>query len=260
MTILQALFLGIVQGITEFLPISSSGHLIFFEHIFNLPVESLLAFDVAVHGGSLLAILWYFRKQWMSFFQETIEDIKTPVQLKNSHLLKLIIGTIPAVIVGLLAKDFIEQYFRGMWTVIILWILVGIGLFLSDKAKDISKKVTHKQSFIIGCVQALAILPGISRSGSTIATGMFLGIQREKAAEFSFFLGAIAIFGAIVLTLLEGATLTSTSTLMIGFLASFVSSLFAVSWLMKILKSKSLKPFAYYLWIVAIIAIIIELV
>ena len=260
MSLLQAFFLGIIQGITEFLPISSSGHLIVFENIFGLSVAELFTFDIAVHAGSLLAIVWYFYKQWKSFFVSTLQDIRSVRRWKNSQFLLLIIGTIPAIIIGLLWKDSIEVYFRNTLTVALFWIIIGILLYFSVYAKEKTDIISPKQSLLIGIVQACAILPGISRSGSTILTAMFLGIRRQKAAEFSFFLGAIAIFGAMILTLLsENISELFTPVTIIGFLSSSLSSLFAVSWLMKILKSGTLRPFAYYLWGASFLVILFTL-
>ncbi len=238
MTILQAILLGVIQGITEFLPISSSGHLIIFESLFGLKVEELLDFDIALHMGTLLAILIYFRK-----------DIWELLTFKNPKLIKFIlIGTIPAVVIGFLFKDAIEAALRSPFSVSILMITVGILFLLPEKL--FVKKQTNlnlKKSIIIGLAQSLALMPGVSRSGATILSGTWLGLSREEAARFSFLLGSIAIFGAGLLAAkdLDQVTIES-SVLAAGFLASFVAGIFSIGFLMKFLKKYSLKVFGVY--------------
>jgi undecaprenyl-diphosphatase len=238
MTVLQAILLGVIQGITEFLPISSSGHLIIFESLFGLKVEELLDFDIALHMGTLLAILIYFRK-----------DIWELLTFKNPKLIKFIlIGTIPAVVIGFLFKDAIEAALRSPFSVSILMITVGILFLLPEKI--FVKKQTNlnlKKSIIIGLAQSLALMPGVSRSGATILSGTWLGLSREEAARFSFLLGSIAIFGAGILAAkdLDQITIES-SILAAGFLASFVAGIFSIGFLMKFLKKYSLKVFGVY--------------
>lgn len=238
MTFLQAILLGVIQGITEFLPISSSGHLIIFESFFGLKVEELLDFDIALHMGTLLAILIYFRK-----------DIWDLLTFKNPKLIKFIlIGTIPAVVIGFLFKDAIEAALRSPFSVSILMITVGILFLLPEKI--FVKKQTNlnlKKSIIIGLAQSLALMPGVSRSGATILSGTWLGLSREEAARFSFLLGSIAIFGAGLLAAkdLDQVTIES-SVLAAGFFASFVAGIFSIGFLMKFLKKYSLKVFGVY--------------
>lgn len=238
MTFLQAIILGVIQGITEFLPISSSGHLIIFESFFGLNVEELLDFDIALHMGTLLAILIYFRK-----------DIWDLLTFKNPKLIKfLLIATIPAVVLGFTFKDAIEEALRSPTSVSILMITVGI-LFLLPETLFVKKRgnLNLPKSILIGFAQSLALMPGVSRSGATILSGTWLGLSREEAARFSFLLGSIAIFGAGILATkdLDQVTIES-SVLAAGFAASFIAGIFSIGFLMKFLKKYSLKVFGVY--------------
>jgi undecaprenyl-diphosphatase len=232
MSLLQALLLGIIQGITEFLPISSSGHLVLTESLLNLNVDELKDFDIIVHVGTLLAILIYFRRE----------------VLNTKYWPYLIIGTIPAVIVGLTLEDQIDAIFRSSLSVGLVMILVGLLFTLPERKQSTQKKLTWKNAILVGLAQAVAIIPGVSRSGSTIFTATFLGLNREEAARFSFLLGSIAIAGAGFLTALDLSEITlGYDRLIAGFIAALVSGLFAVSWLMKYLKNHTLRKFGIYL-------------
>ncbi|MFA5793077.1 MAG: undecaprenyl-diphosphate phosphatase [Candidatus Gracilibacteria bacterium] len=230
MTFFYAILLGLLQGITEFLPISSSGHLVILESFMHLDVESLKDFDVMLHLGTLIAILIFF---WKDIWQ-----------IKRWPI--LILASVPAIIIGLLFEDQIDAIFRNQISVAIIMIIVG-ALFLIPQ-KNTKNQINYLRGFLIGCAQAVAIIPGVSRSGSTIFTGTMLGITREESARFSFLLGSIAIAGAGFLTAvdLDTAQLLPTPILLAGFLASFLSSIFAVSFLMNFLKKHSLKAFGIY--------------
>lgn len=244
MTIWQSLILGIMQGITEFLPISSSGHLILAEAAFNLEIESLTSFDILLHIGSLIGIIVYFRKKIMEIF---LKDKK--------YIGYLIIGTIPAAVVGFTFEDTINTVFREVFPVGIAMLATGALFLISEKFKLKNKNINTKNSLLIGIAQMFALIPGISRSGSTMATGLLTGLERTKAAEFSFLLGAIAITGAGVLQINNINELPSANTSVIGTLASAVTSYFAIKFLMKFYKNNTLKPFAYYLFFIGVIAI-----
>ena len=229
MTILQAIFLGLLQGITEFLPISSSGHLVVAESLLKLDVSALKDFDITLHVATLLAILIYFRR-----------DL-----LNTKWWPWLIFGSVPAAIIGFTLEDQIDALFRSAKVVGILMMIMG-ALFLIPQRQN-NKPINGWRALLMGCGQALAIISGISRSGATIFTGMQLGMKREEAARFSFLLGAIAIAGAGLLKALDTQTLElPLAILSAGFLASFLSSLLAVSWLMKFLKNHSFKVFGIY--------------
>ncbi|MBU1018735.1 MAG: undecaprenyl-diphosphate phosphatase [Patescibacteria group bacterium] len=248
MSIFHSLILGLLQGITEFLPISSSGHLVLFETILKLEVETLKGFDVALHVASLLAILFYFRKK---IIQIILKDQK--------YILWLIVGTIPAVAIGLTLEDKIDAIFRGTLAVGIVMAVTATFFLIAEKFKPQKSNLTAKKSFIIGLAQALALIPGVSRSGSTIAAGLLTGAERVKAAEFSFLLGSVAITGAGLLTALDDPQLPATQPLIAGFLASLIASYFAIKFLMYFFKKNTLKPFAYYLFAVSALTIILSL-
>ncbi len=245
MTLLQAILLGIVQGITEFLPISSSGHLVLFESLFQLNVDQLKDFDIVVHVGTLLAILVYF---W--------RDIINP-----KYWPWLIVGTIPAVIIGFTLEDQIDSLFRSALSVGIIMLVLGLIFMIPEKwGQTTGKKITWWRALLIGIAQAIAIIPGVSRSGSTILTGRMLGINREEAARFSFLLGSIAIAGAGLLTALDlSQSDLSVTTLIAGFLAAFISGLISVVLLMRFLKQHSLKVFGIYLSSLGVLVVLISL-
>jgi undecaprenyl-diphosphatase len=238
-TIFQAIILGLVQGITEFLPISSSGHLILVESFLGLHIDELKDFDVALHVGTLLAILLYFRRDLLNFKLWPY----------------LIFASVPAALVGFFLEDQIDALFRSAQSVGAALLLVGLLFFIPQKQNN--KTLTWGRALAIGCAQACAIIPGVSRSGSTLFTGMQLGMKREDAARFSFLLGSIAIAGAGLLKALRFEALqVEPAALLAGFLAAFASSLFAVSWLMNYLKTHSLKVFGIYRVIVGALIIL----
>ncbi len=229
MSIFEAIFLGVVQGVTEFLPISSSGHLIVAETLLGLHVDGLKDFDVALHVGTLLAILVYFRKDLLHF----------------KWWPWLILGSIPAALVGFTLEDQIDALFRGASSVAIMMIIVGLLFFIPQRHED--RPLTWWRALLMGCGQAVAIIPGVSRSGASIFTGMQLGLKREEAARFSFLLGSIAIGGAGLLKALDTTELTIPSHILLAALVSaFFSSLLVASWLMKFLKKHSFRAFGIY--------------
>lgn len=244
MTLLQAIILGLIQGITELLPISSSGHLVLTEAWMHLDVEKLKSFDVALHVGTLGALVLYFRK-----------DILGMLLLKNKTLvLQLILAMIPAVIAGLLLNDWLDATFRSPSWVAFWMIFVGIFFLVAEKMPKVKKQetITFKNAALIGIGQMFALIPGVSRSGITIISGMFQGITREAAARFSFLLGSVAIAAAALFTVVKGepgggdAVMVSNGALAAGMLAAFVSSFAAISFLMPYLRKHSLAIFAYY--------------
>ncbi len=253
---MSAIILGALQGVTEFLPISSSGHLAIMEHFLNLPISAtdLEMFDIFLHGGSLLAILIYFWRDWINVLKEFWQMVTKLKFDKNTLAAKLVIGTIPAIIFGLLFKGVLTGRFRNLGYIAFFVILVGIVyLYVEWKGKkNHMESVSFKKSFIIGTAQALALIPGVSRAGSTMATGMLLGIKRKAAARFSFMLGAVAILAANVYALISiksGAVMPNLSFTLIGTGVSFIFSLFSISWLLKFLEKNTLRPFAFYLMI-----------
>jgi len=265
----DALILGAVQGIAEFLPISSSGHLVLLENFLGLDFESLKSFDVAVHMGTLLAIFLYFRKDIWEMIKALgrlfIGKLKV-TDFYGKMIVFIIIGTIPAVLLGLFAGDAIDSYFRNPHQVAINILVVAfiflIGEWVYKKYYNNNFKVlTWGKSLVIGIAQSIALVPGVSRSGASIVTGLFQGIRREEAARFSFLLGIPAILGAGLLTFLKvrkglGAPVEM-SNLIIGFSSSFIFGIVSIAFLMRFLKKHSLTVFAVYRILLAVAVLFI---
>ncbi|WP_159946411.1 undecaprenyl-diphosphate phosphatase [Polaribacter septentrionalilitoris] len=258
MDIIEAIVLGIIQGLTEFLPVSSSGHLELAKAILgdtSVPEESL-TFTVVLHFATALSTLVIFRK-------EVLDIIKGLLQFKwNEEFqfsLKIILSMIPAVFVGLLFEEQLESFFGGKILLVGAMLLVtAILLLLADKAKNTNKNVSISNSIIIGVSQAIAMLPGISRSGATISTSVLLGVDRTKAARFSFLMVVPLIFGKIGKDILGGDLNFQSSEIMpiaIGFIAAFVSGLLACKWMIALVKKSKLSYFSLYCAIVGLVAI-----
>jgi len=266
MTILEALILGIVQGVAEFLPISSSGHLIVLQRVFGIE-EPLVTFDIFLHVGSLVAIV-------IVFWRDIWTLIKNPFS-KMTGL--LIVGTLPVVVGGfiLYATGILENNFRsGLWLAC-AFTVTGFFLLLADKITDTTKKeqdITYKDALIVGLFQALALPPGISRSGTTIMGGLSRGINRDAAAKFSFMLAIIAIAGAGLLDLVASlrgsdyyemfadASSIGIVPMMVGFTASLVVGYFSIRLLLELIKKCKLKYFSYYVWALAALILVDYLV
>jgi undecaprenyl-diphosphatase len=204
MSVLEAIVLGIIQGATEFLPVSSSGHLVLTEHLLGLTDESVV-FEVAVHAGTLAAVLLYFRTRILSILRGVFGQSGLPAENDAARrmLIFLVIGSVPAAVTGLLFKSEIESFFGNPRQTALFLIVTGVWLLLMRFAGRQRRVLNTQRSWWIGCAQAAAILPGISRSGATIATGALLGVPAAQAAEFSFLLSIPAVAGAAVLSLPE---------------------------------------------------------
>ncbi|WP_299182744.1 undecaprenyl-diphosphate phosphatase [uncultured Aquimarina sp.] len=259
METIDAIILGVIQGLTEFLPVSSSGHLELGKAILgdeSVPEESLL-FTVVLHFATALSTIVIFRK-------DIFQIIKGLLQFKKNDetmfSLRIIVSMIPAVLVGLFFEEQLEQLFGGNILLVgFMLIITAILLWLADKAKDTNKIVTTSNAFIIGIAQAIAMLPGISRSGATISTSVLLGNDKTKAARFSFLMVIPLIFGKIGKDLLSGDLNFSTENntpLILGFIAAFISGLFACTWMISLVKKSKLSYFALYCIIVGVVAII----
>jgi undecaprenyl-diphosphatase len=262
MTWIEALVLGLIQGITEFLPVSSSGHLELVKSLFGgseIPEESLL-FTVLVHGATALSTIIIFRNDILQIFKGLFQF---KVNEEFTFSLKIVISMIPAVFVGLFFEDAIEQLFSGQILLVgSMLIITGLLLFLADKAKHTDKKVTYLSALIVGISQAIAIIPGISRSGATISTSVLLGIDRSRAARFSFLMVVPLIIGKISKDLLDGTMVAHSDsyiTLTIGFVAAFIAGLFACNWMIALVKKSQLKYFSLYCFLVGAISIILSL-
>jgi undecaprenyl-diphosphatase len=247
---LQALILGLVQGLTEFLPVSSTAHLILFPWFFNWSGEvNTLTFDIALHGGTLLALILCFWRDWADL-----------ILRKHSLLGLIILASVPAGIAGFLLNHFAEQNLRSPLLISIMLIAVGIIMLAAEKVfryRDMDQ-VVRSDAVIIGVAQAFAIIPGVSRSGITIAAGLFKGLEREAAARFSFLLSTPVIAGAGVLHIKELFLHPGSHNLQlfgIGFVSSFLSGYIALRFLMKFLKKHPLNLFAYYRFALAAVII-----
>ncbi len=263
MSLIEAIVLGIVQGLTEFLPVSSSGHLELTKTILgdnSVPEESLMM-TVVLHAATALSTIVIFRK-------DISELLRGLFQFKNNeqfqYSLKIVISMIPAAMVGVLLEDEIEQLFGGQILLVGLMLLVtGTLLFLADKAKNTRKIVSLPNALVIGIAQAIAILPGISRSGATISTSVLLGIDRQKAARFSFLMVVPLILGKMAKDIASGDLMesqTETSLLIVGFIAAFIAGLLACQWMIGLVRKSQLKYFSFYCYLVGLAAIIYTLV
>ncbi len=252
MEIFYATILGIVQGITEFVPVSSSGHLVILHDLLNFELTSALAFDVALHAGTLVAIIIFF-------FKDIVKYIKN----KDVILWYILIAIIPAGIAGLLFEDYIDEVLRSSWVVVVMLIAVGVLFILGEKyfkqEKDL-KGLTWKKGLLIGVAQVLALIPGTSRSGITILAGMGVGIKREQAARFSFLIGLPIFAGAALKKSYDlskmGIASDEIILFIIGFVVSAIVGYACIKYLLKFLEKYSLRGFAYYRFILAILLII----
>ena len=258
MNLLEAIILGIIQGLTEFLPVSSSGHLELAKVILgdtSVPEESL-TFTVVLHFATALSTLVVFRKEVAEIFKGLFQ-FKWNKEMKFS--LKIIISMIPAVIIGLLFEEQLESFFGGKILFVGIMLLVtAVLLLFADKAQNTNKEVSFNSSLIIGISQAIAMLPGISRSGATISTSVLLGIDRSKAARFSFLMVVPLIFGKIAKDLLSGDINFQSSEIApisAGFIAAFLAGLVACNWMIALVKKSKLSYFSIYCAIVGLIAI-----
>lgn len=266
MDILEILILGFVQGIAEFLPISSSAHLIIFRDIFGIgsgtSANMDLTFDIALHFGTLLAIGVFFFKDFIKMIQKGFtKGVKDD---DGKILWYLVAATIPAAIVGVLFEEAIENVVRSNYVVIAIALAVmGIIIYLADKfSKETKtiKKMTLKDAILVGCSQVFALIPGFSRSGTTIAAGRVLGLDRESAAKFSFFLSAPVVLGAVCLQLIKGTAFSviaaNLGTFILGILVSFVIGLLCIKYLLKYLQKHNFKIFMIYRVVLAAVVLI----
>lgn len=265
MSITEAIIMGLVQGLTEFLPISSSGHLVIAKQLLGGVKEPGILFEIMLHFGTLLAVLVFFRKEIASILCSLIpssgmEEAKRKSQ--QGFALAVIVGTVPTVVIALLFKDTFEELFNSVRTVSFMLLITGVVLYLSDKVKKTSRETVRlRDALLIGTIQGLAIIPGISRSGSTIATGLFGGLKAETAATYSFLLSIPAILGAVVL---HAGDLTSFDNSNIlpytaGVITAAISGFLSIKVLMKIVAGRKLRFFAFYCWTVGIGSLIIGL-
>ncbi len=258
MSTLEAIVLGLVQGLTEFLPVSSSGHLVIGKELLGID-SSGVAFEVVVHAATVLSTLVAFRKDILELLSGVL---KFKMNGQTIYVFKILISMVPVFIVGMFLKDHVEALFgEGTIVVGIALLVTSFLLYLSGVLKPKEKGITFRNALIIGVAQSVAVIPGLSRSGATISTGLLLGARREDIAKFSFLMVLVPILGEAFLELVSGG-FASESTgigvlpLAAGFLAAFTSGLFACKAMIALVKKTKLKGFALYCAILGVIAII----
>ena len=261
---LEAIVLGIIQGLTEFLPVSSSGHLTIGSALFGIDGDENLTFAIVVHAATVLSTIVVLWKEVSVLFKGFFSfKWNEPMQM----VCKILVSMIPVAIVGLFFKDYVEKLFgSGLLLVGCMLLVTAALLAFSYYAKPRQKEeISFKDAFIIGIAQACAVLPGLSRSGSTIATGLLLGDKKEQVAKFSFLMVIIPILGESFLSLMKGefspeASGISTGALVAGFLAAFISGTLACKWMINIVKKGKLIYFAYYCLAAGLFTIIYSLI
>ncbi len=276
MTILQAVLLGIIQGLTEFIPVSSSAHLVIVPWLFqwNDPALNSLAFDVALHLGTLVAVLAFFARDWARLIRAGVASVmerQVGDDVDRRLAWFLLIGSLPGAIIGLLLESKIEEWFhppraQSMAVMAVVIALLGLALFLADRwARHLREMnaLSLQDTLIIGVAQALAIFPGVSRAGATITAGLALGLKREGAARFSFLLSTPLIAGAgvksLVTVLSKGLMPDELMLFVVGFGAAAVSGYLCIKFLLRYLQTHSTSSFVYYRWALAVLLIVVAL-
>lgn len=255
MDYLSAIILAFVQGVTEWLPVSSSGHLVLFQHLLGVGPDVLL--DTALHVATLIAVVIVYRKTLARMFVALVRwQTKSP---DFKLIWWLLIATIPIGLAGLLFKNFIEAAFTSLLLVGITLLVTGALLHFTKYAKP-ARKLTLKSAFVIGLAQVIALLPGISRSGATIAAGLYQGVKREDAAAFSFLLFIPAVLGAGVLQAVKADwSAVAAGPLIVGVLVATIIGVLALRWLLRVIKEGKLHYFSWYCWAVGLAAILLAL-
>ncbi|MFH1873811.1 MAG: undecaprenyl-diphosphate phosphatase [Pseudomonadota bacterium] len=273
-SVLKAIALGVIQGATEFLPISSSAHLVIFQHLFGIDLEAgpIVAFDVCLHIGTLFAVLLALRQEVVLILRSIFSTRLTGADLEGGFSTKtgrraiwlILLGTLPAVVIGFSFKDFFEHLFTTTLPVGIALIATGCILFATRfvKQNDVNLgQMRWWQAILVGLAQALAIIPGISRSGSTIAMGIFTKLDYQLAAKYSFLLSVIAIGGAAILEVKNLRLLSEMNLwpVILGTLASFIVGYLCVRWMLVIMRGHKFSWFAIYCWLVGAITLYMSL-
>ena len=260
MTTIHAIIFGIIQGLGEFLPISSSAHLVIFPWLFNFP-DPGLAFDVALHFGTLIAVVLFFWRDWIEIITLAIGIKKNTVKFNypKNTLWLLVIATVPGALLGFLLEKQAETIFRSPLLIAGTLVFAGLVLYWVDRVGKKSEnfnKITPKNALLIGLSQAVAIIPGVSRSGATISTALALGFDRTSAARFSFLMSAPIIFGA---TILKFSDLINNFNFVqaVAILFSALSGLLAIAWTLKFIERVSYKIFFWYRLVFAVIIVLV---
>lgn len=268
MEIIEAILLGILQGVTEFLPVSSSGHLVLAQALLGRDLERGITFEVVVHFGSLFSILIFFRERITELIVSAIGFLSEPsamaenwkTQYNVRFIFYVLLSMIPAMLIGFTLKDQIEMLFSSPLLVSCMLMITGLLLFSTKFARNNDQNVTAAKGFLVGVAQAFAIMPGISRSGTTITTGLFLRLKRTEVADFSFIMLLPVLAGAMLLEFLEmfetGLVGVPVLELSLAFLASLIAGLISLRYLIQLLKQKSIHYFSWYCWLVGISGIV----
>jgi len=254
----EAMILGLIQGLTEFLPVSSSGHLEIAKSLFGVNPEASFYFTVAVHGATVLSIVVVFWREIVTLARGTL---KFRMNDETSYVLKIIVSMIPVGIAGLLLKDPIEKMFNGnMVFVGFMLLITSLLLAGAHFIRKRNRTITYLDAFIIGIAQAFAVIPGISRSGATIATGLIIGNSKDKIARFSFLMVLVPVIAANLLEILTGEINSGSSgagIIMIGFFAAFFSGYLACRWMVELVKRSKLIWFSIYCVIIGLLAVLL---
>jgi undecaprenyl-diphosphatase len=263
MDIIHSFLLGLLQGLTEFLPISSSGHLALARQFMDNQLQTGIVFEVVVHFGTLGSILLYYRKEVADIIKGAFKLSLHPMSPKDKtewYVVFILLSMIPAFIAGFTLKDQLEGIFSDPVLVSIMLLVTGTLLFATRFVKVHDKELNMPKAFLIGIAQAFAMIPGISRSGSTISAGLFLGLKREEVANFSFLMVIPVIAGATLLQVIElieqGPEDALIVSLVAAFLTAFISGYYALKYLIIILKKKGFHYFAYYCWLLGGVSLI----
>lgn len=255
-TPIQAIILGIIQGVTEWLPISSSGHLVIAQHFFDL--KPPLTFDILLHVATLFVIFVVFKEEITKMAKSVVKlDFKS---YYGKLALFIIVGSIPTAIIGYFFHDLFESFFYNLFAVGVALIVTGTLLFFCEKGEN-KKELNYSNSLLIGIAQGIAIIPGISRSGSTIGVGLLRGIKKETAATFSFLLAIPAVMGASLYEARNlAATNISTSTLFLGMAVAMITGYIFLKILLRVIINKRFHLFSYYCWLLGLFVIIASLI
>ena len=265
---IEAIVLGLVQGLSEFLPISSSGHLALLENLFEIKEESVLFFAVLLHIGTLVSIFIVYHEDIYALIKELFllfKDIFTGkgLRIEERPIRKLgimiIVSSIPTAIMGLLFSDYIDRIFGSLTVISICWIITGFILLFSEKLNNNKKEIEgmkYRNAFFVGICQGLAIMPGISRSGSTIVGSLVTGLKREFAVEFAFLISIPAILGSAILefpkAIKAGIEPSTIGPMIVGFLVAAISGYFAITTMIRIVSKHRMRYFSYYVWILGL--------
>lgn len=254
----EAVVLGLIQGLTEFLPVSSSGHLEIGKYFFNINAEENFYFTIAVHGATVASTIAVF---WKEILQLITGSLKFRKNEESTYVLKLIVSIIPVGIAGIFLRNSVEGLFNGNMNFIGSMLLVtSLLLLMGHFIRKKERPITYLDSFIIGIAQALALIPGISRSGATISTGMMLGNRKDELAKFSFLMVLVPVLGANLLGILSddtGSASTNAGIIAIGALAAFLSGYLACRWMISLVRRSKMIWFSIYCAIVGLLTILL---